>query len=117
MALLDYGTALNLTPYSPFYMYRALEALCNHYGEWEKMHQALGTNECAIKTLIKKYADKIRHAKPLDEEEFGESYLKYYHALKYVRDTLLAFLIRNSEPELNMQMPDLSSTRIPQPME
>ena len=81
------------------------------------MHQAIGTDERTIKELIQIYADKIRHGNPLDEEGSQESYLKYYHALKYVRDTLVAFLIRNSESELNMQMPDLSCNRISQSKE
>ncbi len=114
-ALHDYGTALDFTLDSPFYLYRALDILRKHYGHdnktnWEKMHRALGTKKVDIDKLITPYANAIRHGESLGEQELLDSYLGHYKALKYVRDALLIFLIQNSESDLNLKLPDLSRT-------
>jgi len=100
-ALYDYVTALNFTPYSPFFLYRSLEALHQHYGGWDGMHQSLGTSESEIIRLTKTHADVIRHGKSLDEQQLQDAYLGHLEASKYVRDTLLAFLFKNSRSDLD----------------
>lgn len=114
-AMLDYSTAMRWSHDAPFYCYRALEALSRHYDEkkskaWTKMHKSLGTNRCAIYTLIQQHADPIRHAEDPDYVELER--LPYY-ALTYVRDTLLAFLIKNSETDIDRELPVLDHSRIP----
>lgn len=119
-ALHDYVTALNFTLDSPFYLYRALETLSHHFSDdcekknpahaWSKMHDSLGTSKSDIDELLTPDANKIRHGEPLGQQKFFNSYLRRYDALKYVRDALLAFLINNSESDLDLQLPDLGRT-------
>ena len=97
IALYDYVTALNFTQDSPFFLYRALEALFQHYGDWDKMNKSLGTSESETGQLIKPYADKIRHGKSLNENQLKDTYLNHYCASKYVRDALRAFIRTNHE--------------------
>ncbi len=118
-ALHDYVTALNFTPDASFYLYRALETLSHHFSDdcekknsaraWTKMHESLGTRESEIK-VIKAYADEIRHGKSPDQQKLFNSYLEHHSMLKYVRDALLAFIIKNSKSDLNLQLPDLGRT-------
>ena len=72
------------------------------------MHESLGTNYCAIYTLIKQHADPIRHAKDPDYEELAR-----ISALTYVRDTLLAFMIKNGGNNAHRESPVLDHGRIP----
>ncbi len=107
-ALRDYMIALNFTLDSPFFLYRSLETLSKHFdGDWNKMHQSLGTSRSAIEEFIKRAADEVRHGISLDEQTLFNAYRGHYDALKYVRDTLLTFLLRNSETSLDMQIPEL----------
>ena len=110
LAVGDYATALRWTRDASFHCYRALEILCQHFGgDWKKMHELLGTNQCAIYTLIKQHADKVRHGELPDYQELDRS---TWFALAYVRDTLLAFLINNM-PDTNLELPVLDHRRIP----
>ena len=111
MAVGNYTTALRWSQDAPFHCYRALEILCEHFGgNWEKMHESLGTNQCAIYTLIKQHADLVRHGRSPD---FQEMDLSTWYALTYIRDTLLAFLIKNSTTKTNLELPVLDHSRIP----
>ncbi len=111
MAADDYRKALGWGPGALFYCYRALETLRLHFdGGWEEMHKSLGTNQCAIVTLIKRHADKIRHGKVPDYEGIDSC---AYYGLNYVSETLLAFLIKNGAAESNLEMPVLNHGAIP----
>ena len=113
-ALHDYVTALNFTPNSPFYLYRALDTLRKHFdNNWDKMHLSLGTNKSTTDALLTTYATKIRHGESLDQRELFDSYRRHYETSKFVRDALLVFLIKNSESDLNMQLPGLDRTITP----
>ena len=111
-ALHDYVTALNFTLDSPFHLYRALDTLRKHFDKkkWDKMHESLGTSKSEIDALLTLDATKIRHGDPLNQQELFNSYLKHYDASKYVRDALLTFLIKNSESDLDLQLPDMGRT-------
>lgn len=110
-ALHDYVTALNFTLDSPFYLYRALDTLRKHFdNDWSKMHKSLGTSKSEIDARLTLDATKIRHGDPLNQQELLNSYLKHYDASKYVRDALLTFLVKNSESDLDLQLPDLDRT-------
>ncbi len=110
-AVIDYSTALKWSADAPFHCYRALDALCQHFdGNWNKMHESLGTNHCAIYTLIQQHADPIRHAKDPDYEKLAQ--IPWY-ALTYVRDTLLAFMIKNGATDADRRLPVLDHRRIP----
>ena len=107
-ALHDYVTALNFTLDSPFYLYRALDTLRKHFdNDWVKMNQSLGTNKSKTDALLTTYANEIRHGKSLDQQKLFDAYLGHYDALKYVRNTLLTFLVENSKSDFNLQLPDL----------
>ena len=106
-ALYDYVTALNFTLDSPFLLYRALETLSQHYGGWDKMNQSLETEESKTRALLKSDADQIRHGESLDQQKLFDAYRGHYDALKYVRNALLTFLLKNSESDVNLQLPDL----------
>lgn len=119
-ALHDYVTALNFTLDTPFYLYRALDTLRKHFSDdcekknlahaWSKMHGSLGTSKSEIDALLILDATKIRHGDPLNQQELFNSYLKHYDASQYVRDALLTFLIKNSESDLDLQLPDMGRT-------
>ena len=113
LAIADYSAALklsNLQYNTPFLCYRALESLRQHFdGCWNKMHESLGTDPCVIKTLIQQHANKARHGSPPELQTWNNN--STWRALAYVRDTLLAFLIKNSTAEI--EMPVLDLTRIP----
>ena len=111
VAVRNYAKALCWSQDAPFFCYRALEALCGTFGkDWENMHRSLGTNRCAIYTLIQQHADPTRHAEEPSYEELDRS---PWYALTYVRDTLLAFLIKNSPTATYLAMPKLGHCRIP----
>ena len=113
-ALHDYLTALNFAPDSSFYLYRALDALRKHFDDkWTKMHQSLGTSKSKIDALITPYANKIRHGESLDLQELLKSYREHHSAAKYVRDALLIFLIKNSQSNFDLPLPDLDRIIIP----
>ena len=114
LALRDYAAGLRWSQDAAFHCYRALEALRWHYGgKWAAMHKSLGTNHCAIYTLIQQHADKIRHGEPLEEEDYRELDRSAYYALKYVRDTLKAFMIENIPLACCMEKPVLDHSSIP----
>ena len=114
MAMQDYASALRDSQDAFFYCYRALETLKQSFGGgWGEMHRKLGTNRCVIKTLIKQHADQIRHGNPPIPEQMLQRQRTLFHALKYVRDTLLAFLIRRT-PSLNQKTPILDLSRVPE---
>ncbi len=114
MALRDYAAGLRWSQDAAFHCYRALETLCWHYdGNWEDMHSSLGTSRDEINTLIKRHADKIRHGRSLNETEYRELDNSAFYALTYVRDALLAFLIKNSAINFDMGMPVLDHSRNP----
>ena len=95
-------------------MYRALDTLRKHFDDdWDKMHQSLGTTELKTKSLLATYANKIRHGKSLNLQELFDAYLGHYDALKYVRNALLTFLTNNSQPDINLQLPNLGRAVIP----
>lgn len=116
-ALQDYVTALNFTRDSPFYLYRALDTLREHFDgnnkkcRWKKMHQSLGTSKSEIKDITT-YATEIRHGASLDHQKLFDSYCKHYSALKYVRRALLIFL-KNSRSDLDLRLPDLDCSITP----
>lgn len=110
-AVKDYTAALKWSTDAPFYCYRAIESLYHHFDScWNRMHEALGTNECVIKTLIKPYADTVRHGNDPDFAMLDET---AYYALKYVRDTLWAFMINEGVIDANSKMPILDHRCIP----
>ena len=111
-AVVDYSTALKWSLDAPFHCYRALEALCQHFGgKWDEMHNSLGTNRCTIYTLIKQHADPVRHGIDPDYPKVHDS---VWYALTYVRDTLLAFLIINNTTSTDLgKCPVLDHNRIP----
>ena len=110
-AVLDYSTALKWSADAPFHCYRALDALRQHFdGDWNTMHQSLGTNYCAIYTLIQQHANPIRHAKDPDYEKLART---PWYALTYVRDTLLAFMITDDTNGVQGELPVLDHGRIP----
>ncbi|MYE63739.1 MAG: hypothetical protein F4X29_10650 [Rhodothermaceae bacterium] len=107
-ALHDYVTALNFTLDSPYYLYRALDTLRKHFDDdWVKMNQSLGTNKSKTDALLTTYANEIRHGESLDQQKLFDAYLGHYDALKYVRNALLTFLVKNSGSDFNLQLPDL----------
>ncbi|MDE2645242.1 MAG: hypothetical protein OXI05_05325 [Bacteroidota bacterium] len=110
-AILDYSTALKWSADAPFHCYRALDSLRQHFGgDWNTMHQSLGTNYCAIYTLIQQHADSVRHARDPDYEKLART---PWYALTYVRDTLLAFMIKNDATDAYRELPVLDHGRIP----
>ena len=118
LALREYAKGLRWSQDAAFHCYRALEALSWHYGrdrrrDWEAMHRSLGTNRCAIYTLIQQHADKIRHGKPLEVKDYEELERIAEYALKYVRDTLIAFVIEHSPLASSMKKPVLDRSSIP----
>lgn len=113
-AMRDYANALHESPDSLFYCYRALETLRESFeDDWDKMHQELGTNQCAIYVIIQRHSNKIRHGSLPNYEQSLERLNILFYALEYVRDTLLAFLIRET-PSINQQSPVLDCSRIPE---
>ncbi|MXW13507.1 MAG: hypothetical protein F4Z76_01090 [Rhodothermaceae bacterium] len=71
------------------------------------MNQSLGTNKSKTDALLTTYANEIRHGESLDQQKLFDAYLGHYDALKYVRNALLTFLVKNSGSDFNLQLPDL----------
>ncbi|MDE2770549.1 MAG: hypothetical protein OXI44_05160 [Bacteroidota bacterium] len=113
-ALHDYVTALNFTPDSPFYLYRALDSLRKHFdNDWENMHLSLGTSKSRTDELLTTYANKIRHGESLDQQMLFNAYRGHHKALKYVRNALRTFLIKNNQADINPALPNLGPTVVP----
>jgi len=67
MALVDYARAFRDTLGCGAYCYRAIEAIRSAFGPgedsqlWPKMHASLGTRREEIETVVKVFADPVRH--------------------------------------------------------
>jgi len=77
LALRDFLRAIREIQDCATYCYRAIESIKSAFvfktgaDRWDDMHQALGTDRDSIETVIKQYADPVRHgnwiaAKPTD---------------------------------------------------
>ena len=67
LAMRDYLQAINDTSDCATYCFRAIESIKSSYSfrsgndRWEEMHEALGTDRETITSVIKNFADPIRH--------------------------------------------------------
>jgi hypothetical protein len=80
LAVRDYLRAITVVADCASYCYRAIEGIKSAFvfktgiDRWDDMHSALGTNRTAITSIIKDYADPVRHgnwvnAKPTNKHE------------------------------------------------
>lgn len=96
LALRDYLQAITETGDCATYCYRAIESIKSSFvlrsgkDSWDEMHAALGTDRSSITTVVKKYADPVRHgnwaaAEPTDR------FLRW-KMLELTKDVLLKYL-------------------------
>lgn len=90
LALRDYARAITDVTDCATYCYRAIEAIHHGFPSWAEMHEALGTNEAAIKTQIKDYADTVRHGNWVAAKETTSS--TRFAMLTLTRDILAKYL-------------------------
>ena len=80
LALRDYLRAITVVTDCATYCYRAIEGIKAAFvfktgiDRWDEMHSALGTDRATITTIVKDYADAVRHgnwvnAKPTNRHE------------------------------------------------
>lgn len=78
LAIRDYLQAINDVTDCATYYYRAVESIKSAFvlktghDQWDEMHAALGTDQVSITSVIKNFADPVRHgnwiaAKPTDK--------------------------------------------------
>jgi hypothetical protein len=102
LALRDYLRAITATTDCAFYCYRAIEAIKSAFeakigGEgWQAMHTTLGTSGDAITSVVKTFADPVRHGNWLDAKPTDSK--TRWEMLKLTRDVLTKY-IDHSRPE------------------
>ena len=96
LAVRDYLRAITVVADCATYCYRALEGIKSAFvfktgiDRWDEMHAALGTDRMTITSIIKDYADPVRHgnwvnAKPTNRHE-------RWKMLLLTRDILVKYL-------------------------
>jgi hypothetical protein len=96
LAVRDYLRAITVVADCATYCYRAIEGIKSAFAfktgidRWDEMHAALGTHRTTITSIIKDYADPVRHgnwvnAKPTNKHE-------RWKMLLFTRDILVKYL-------------------------
>lgn len=96
LALRDYSRALVDVPDCALYCYRAIEAIQASFAPkpgsdgWSAMHAALNTDRASIQTIVKDFADPIRHGNWSEAKSTNSG--QRFKMLKLTRDILHRYL-------------------------
>ena len=102
LALRDYTRALTETKDCGTYCYRVIEAIKSALSTekdldaWDTFHKNMDTNKEQIETVIKQFADPVRHGNWIEAK--STDHFQRWDMLKLTRDVLVQYLDLASEP-------------------